>query len=71
MAYLGVHLTHLISEIVKMITKVNLHLLKLLYDGLEGHTPAAEEEGAEEEGAEEDGAAGATGSVVSTRGRFD
>ena len=54
-----------------MITKVNLHPLKLLYDGLEGHTPAAEEEGAEEEGAEEDGAAGAAGSVVSTRGRFD
>ena len=37
-AYSGVHLTHLISEIVKMTTKVSMHPLKLLYDGLEGHT---------------------------------
>ena len=36
--YSGVHLTHLINEIVKMTTKVSLYLLKLLYDGLEGHT---------------------------------
>ena len=34
----GVHLTHLINEIVKTTTKVSLHPLKLLYDGLEGHT---------------------------------
>ena len=33
----SVHLTHLICEIVKTTTKVNLHLLKLCHDGLEGH----------------------------------
>ena len=36
--YSGVHLTHLISEIVKTTTKVSLYSLKLLHDGLEGHT---------------------------------
>ena len=34
----GVHLTHLIGEIVKTTTKVSLHLLKLHHDGLESHT---------------------------------
>ena len=34
----GVHLTHLIYEIVKTTTKVSLHLLKLCQDGLEGYT---------------------------------
>ena len=34
----GVHLTHLICEIVKMTTKVNLHSLKLHHDGLQDHT---------------------------------
>ena len=33
-----VHVTHLINEIVKTTTKVSLHLLKLLHDGLEDHT---------------------------------
>ena len=37
-AYSSVHLTHLISGIVKTTTKVSLHLLKLLHDDLEGHT---------------------------------
>ena len=37
-AYSGVHLTHLISKIVETTTKVNLHPLNLLYDGLKGHT---------------------------------
>ena len=34
MTDLGVYLTHLIGEIVKMTTKVSLHLLKLRHDGL-------------------------------------
>ena len=34
----GVHLTHLMCEIVKTTTKVNLHPLNLRHDGLEGHT---------------------------------
>ena len=37
-AYSIVHLTHLISEIVMTTTKVSLRPLKLLHDGLEGHT---------------------------------
>jgi len=36
--YSGVHLTHFISEIVNTTTKVSLHPLKLLHDGLDGHT---------------------------------
>ena len=34
----SVHLTHLINESVQTTTKVSMHPLKLLYDGLEGHT---------------------------------
>ena len=41
-AYSGVHLTHLISEIVKTTTKVSLHPLKLLHNGIEGHTTSGE-----------------------------
>ena len=41
----GVHLTHLICEIVKTTTKVSLHLLKLRHDGLEGHTTSCEGRG--------------------------
>ena len=37
-SYPSVHLTYLISEIVKTTTKVSLYPLKLCYDGLEGHT---------------------------------
>ena len=33
----GIYLTHLIGEIVKTTTIVSLHLLKLRYDGLQGH----------------------------------
>ena len=41
-AYSGVHLTHLISEIVKTTTKVSLHPLKLLHNGIKGHTTSGE-----------------------------
>ena len=37
-AYSSVHLTYLITELVKTTTKVSLHPLKLLHNGLEGHT---------------------------------
>ena len=29
----GVHLTHLISKMVKMTTKISMHVLKLIHDG--------------------------------------
>ena len=58
-SYSSVHFTHLISESVQMTTKVNMHSLKLLHDGLEGHTTSCR-----------GGTAKATGSVISTRGRF-
>ena len=64
--YSGVHLTYLISEIVKMTTKVSLHPLKLLHDGLRVSPLAAEEEGTVENGRAE-----AVGSIISTRGCFD
>ena len=38
----GLHLTHLISEIVKTTTQVSLHPLKLLHNGIEGHTTSGE-----------------------------
>ena len=62
----GVHLTHLICEIVKTTTKVNLHLLRLRHDGLEGHTTNCGIEGAKEEGTVE-----VAGSVISSCGHFN
>ena len=37
-SYPSVHLTHLISEIVKMTTKISMHLLQLLHDGIKSDT---------------------------------
>ena len=37
-SYSSVHLTHLTSESIQTTTKVNMYLLKLLHDGLKGHT---------------------------------
>ena len=37
-SYPSVDLTHLISEIVKMTTKISMHPLKLLHDGIESDT---------------------------------
>jgi len=66
-AYSSVHLTHLIDEIVKMITKVSLYPLKLLAS----RVTSAVEKGVKVEGAgKEGGIAEAAGSFVSTRSHF-